>query len=131
VKTAVVIPAYKVTKQILAVLKAIGPEVHAIYVVDDCCPDGSGAFVQTHAHDPRIQVLTNPENKGVGGAVVTGYQAALNDGMEIMVKIDGDGQMDPALLPQFIAPITQGQADYTKGNRFLILNKSIKCQQFG
>ncbi|MBD8049677.1 glycosyltransferase family 2 protein [Limnohabitans radicicola] len=122
-KTAVVIPAYKVTKQILSVLEAIGPEVSAIYVVDDCCPDASGSFVKTHAHDPRIQVLSNLENKGVGGAVITGYLAALNDGSDIMVKIDGDGQMDPSLLPQFIAPILQGQADYTKGNRFFDLEQ--------
>lgn len=122
-KTAVVIPAFKVTKQILSVLEAIGSEVNAIYVVDDCCPDGSGAFVKAHAHDPRIQVLTNQENKGVGGAVVAGYKAALKDGMDIMVKIDGDGQMDPTLLPQFIAPIIQGQADYTKGNRFFDLEQ--------
>jgi len=123
VKTAVVIPAYKVTKHILSVLEAIGPEVSAIYVVDDCCPDESGVFVRTHANDPRIQVITHSENKGVGGAVVTGYLAALGDGMEIMVKIDGDGQMDPALLTQFIAPIMQGQADYTKGNRFFDLEQ--------
>jgi dolichol-phosphate mannosyltransferase len=122
-KTAVVIPAYKVTKHILSVLDAIGPEVSAIYVVDDCCPEGSGAFVKARIHDPRVQVITHTENKGVGGAVVTGYQAALKDGMEIMVKIDGDGQMDPVLLPQFIAPITQGQADYTKGNRFFDLEQ--------
>ena len=60
---------------------------------------------------------------GVGGAVMTGYQAAIADGMEIMIKIDGDGQMDPALIPEFIAPIVDGEADYTKGNRFYNLEE--------
>lgn len=122
-KTAVVIPAYKVKSHILAVIDAIGPDVAAIYVVDDQCPDGSGSFVKTHALDPRIKVIAHTENKGVGGAVMTGYRAALQDGMDIMVKIDGDGQMDPALIVRFIAPIVQGHADYTKGNRFFDLEQ--------
>jgi glycosyltransferase involved in cell wall biosynthesis len=63
----------------------------------------------------------NKTNLGVGGATMAGYQRALSDGMEIVVKIDGDGQMDPALIPAFIKPIEQGIADYTKGNRFFSL----------
>ena len=57
-------------------------------------------------------------NQGVGGAVLTGYRAAIDAGAEVIVKVDGDGQMDPALIPAFIAPILRGEADYTKGNRF-------------
>lgn len=60
---------------------------------------------------------------GVGGAVMAGYQAAIADGMDIMVKIDGDGQMDPALIAFFVAPILAGEADYTKGNRFYDLEE--------
>ena len=52
---------------------------------------------------------------------MTGYQAAINDGMDIIVKLDGDGQMDPRLIPGFVAPIVDGEADYTKGNRFFDL----------
>lgn len=115
---AVVIPCFRVRKQILDVLRGIGPEVSLIYVVDDCCPEDSGSLVQAECHDPRVRVLRNPENRGVGGAVVTGYAAALSDGADIVVKVDGDGQMDPKLLPRFIAPIIAGKADYTKGNRF-------------
>jgi len=102
----------------LACIQAIGPEVEAIYAVDDACPDGSGRFIEEHNRDPRVRVLYNPENRGVGGAIVTAYQAAMADGMDIVVKIDGDGQMDPALLPSFVRPLLQGRADYTKGNRF-------------
>lgn len=115
---AVIIPAYKVRAQVLGVIASIGAEVTAIYVVDDACPEGSGAYVAEHCRDPRVRVVTNPENRGVGGAVMAGYTAAIAEGMEILVKIDGDGQMDPALLPDFVAPIADGHADYAKGNRF-------------
>jgi glycosyltransferase involved in cell wall biosynthesis len=117
-RIAVVIPAYRVRAQILAVLSRIGPEVDAIYVVDDACPEESGALVESSCHDPRVRVIKRSENGGVGAAVKTGWSAALADGCDIMVKIDGDGQMDPRLLPAFVAPITAGRADYTKGNRF-------------
>jgi len=120
---AVVIPCYKVTRHILGVLAAIGPEVHRIYVIDDRCPDQSGAFVRANNADPRVVVLEHAENQGVGGAVMTGYQAAIADGADIMVKVDGDGQMDPALIGDFIAPILAGEADYTKGNRFFNLEQ--------
>ncbi|OON61295.1 glycosyl transferase family 2 [Massilia sp. KIM] len=120
---AVVIPSYRVTRHILEVIEGIGPEVTRIYVVDDKCPDGSGAFVRAHCADPRVRVLEHAENQGVGGAVMTGYRAAIADGAEVIVKIDGDGQMDASLLPAFIAPILAGQADYTKGNRFFDLER--------
>jgi dolichol-phosphate mannosyltransferase len=118
---AVVIPSYKVRAHILDVISLIGPEVTSIYVVDDCCPDGSGRFVESNVQDPRVRVVYHTENQGVGGAVMTGYQAALEEGAEVIVKIDGDGQMDPRLLPRFINPILAGEADYTKGNRFFDL----------
>ncbi len=117
-RIAVAIPCYKVTQHVLGVIEAIGREVDTIYAVDDACPQGSGRFIEEHNRDPRVRVLYNPENRGVGGAIVTAYKAAVEDGMDIVVKIDGDGQMDPALLPLFVRPLLQGRADYTKGNRF-------------
>lgn len=122
-KIAAVIPSYKVTRHILDVIDSIGPEVSLIYVVDDCCPDDSGSFVQRHCTDARVTVIRNPVNQGVGGAVMAGYKAALADGADIMVKVDGDGQMDPRLIMEFVAPIAAGQADYTKGNRFFNLEE--------
>lgn len=118
---AVVIPSYRVKRFILDVIAGIGPEVARIYVIDDCCPDGSGAFVADTCKDSRVQVIFNIENQGVGGAVMVGYSAAIADGIDIIVKIDGDGQMDPALISTFIRPILLGRADYTKGNRFFDL----------
>ena len=117
-RIAVAIPCYKVTQHVLGVIAAIGPEVQRIYAVDDACPESSGRFIEEHNHDARVQVLYNPQNQGVGGAIVTAYKAAIADGMDIVVKIDGDGQMNPALLPLFVRPLLRGQADYTKGNRF-------------
>lgn len=120
---AVVIPSYKVKTHILGLLARIGPECSRIYVVDDCCPDGSGDYVKGRNLDPRVVVLKNQVNLGVGGAVMRGYQQAIADGMDIIVKLDGDGQMDPALIPDFVSPILSGEADYTKGNRFFDLEE--------
>ncbi len=115
---AVVIPSYKVTAHILDVISGIGEAVCRIYVVDDKCPDGSGKLVEERCTDERVRVLFNPVNLGVGGAVMNGYRAGIEEGMDILVKMDGDGQMDPNYLPMFIEPILNGDADYTKGNRF-------------
>jgi len=104
------------------VIDKIGPEVSHIYVVDDCCPDQSGNFVKTNCKDARVTVIWNKENQGVGGAVMAGYEAAIQDGLEIIVKVDGDDQMDPSLIPYFVSPILAGEADYTKGNRFFYLD---------
>lgn len=117
-RVAVVIPSFKVTRHILDVIAAIGPECNRIYVVDDACPDGSGTHVREQCRDPRVRVLIHQTNKGVGAAVMTGYRAAIEEKQDIVVKIDGDGQMDPRLIPDFVMPIVQGEADYTKGNRF-------------
>ncbi|WP_101048466.1 glycosyltransferase family 2 protein [Macromonas nakdongensis] len=121
-RVAVVIPCYRVTRHIGEVLAAIGQGCHAIYVVDDACPDGSGQWVQQHCTDPRVHVLFQSANSGVGGAVMRGYSQALADGADIVVKIDGDGQHDPALIPELIVPLLDGEADYTKGNRFFDLD---------
>lgn len=122
-KIAVVIPSYRVRSHILDVINLIGSEVSRIYVVDDCCPDNSGDFVESYCEDERVIVIRHAENQGVGGAVMTGYKVAINDGMDIFVKVDGDGQMDPSLIPVFVAPIASGEADYTKGNRFFDLEE--------
>ena len=97
-RVAVVVPCYRVLPHIQKTLAAIGGEVWRIFVVDDACPDRSGDFVKQHCQDPRIEVLYHEKNRGVGGAVLTGYQAALDAGADIVVKIDGDGQMDPRLV---------------------------------
>lgn len=121
-RVAVVIPCYKVKSHILPLLAAIGPVCDAIYVVDDCCPEGTGDLVRARCTDERVRVLVNDENLGVGGAVMRGYREAIEEGAAVIVKLDGDGQMDPALLPRFVRPILEGAADYAKGNRFYDLS---------
>ena len=120
---AVVIPAYRVTRHILAVIDAMPRAVDHVFVVDDACPERSGELVRLKCHDPRVEVIVHAQNRGVGGAVMTGYAAAIARGANIIVKVDGDGQMDPALIPAFVLPILAGQADYTKGNRFFDLEE--------
>ncbi|MBU3584101.1 glycosyltransferase family 2 protein [Polynucleobacter sp. 15G-AUS-farblos] len=131
---AVIVPCYKVRNQILTVLRGIGNEVSQIYVVDDACPEQTGIFVLENIQDDRIKVIILSENQGVGGAVKEGYFAALADGWEIFVKIDGDGQMDPKLISEFVEPIAARKADYTKGNRFYDLehlNRMPKVRLIG
>jgi glycosyltransferase involved in cell wall biosynthesis len=114
----VVVPSYRVREQILGVLAGIGSEVERIYVVDDACPEQSGKLVEESCKDPRVRVIRHASNEGVGAATMSGYRAAIADGASVIVKVDGDGQMPPALIPLLIAPIVDGEADYVKGNRF-------------
>lgn len=122
-RIAVVIPSYRVKAHILSVLGSIPAEVCRIYVVDDACPEGSGDWVEANLVDARVSVLRNVNNLGVGGAVLAGYAQAVAEGMDVVVKMDGDGQMDATALPQLIGPILRGEADYAKGNRFYDLTQ--------
>jgi len=115
---AIVMPCYRSKAHVMDVIGRVGPEVFLIIVVDDACPDETGAHVAASATDPRVLVVRNEANLGVGGAVLHGYRVALERRADIVVKIDSDGQMDPALLPRIVHPIHEGLADYTKGNRF-------------
>ncbi len=117
-RVAVVLPCYRSREHVLDVIAAIGPEVFLIVAVDDACPLGTGDHIRQNCHDPRVVVVSNPVNLGVGGATMHGYRVALDHDADIIVKVDSDGQMDPAILPDIIHPIVAGLADYTKGNRF-------------
>ncbi|HXJ80543.1 MAG TPA: glycosyltransferase family 2 protein [Candidatus Methylomirabilis sp.] len=116
-RVAVIIPAYRAAETIEKVLAGIPDWVDAIYVVDDASPDAMASRVRA-ASDPRLELLTHDVNQGVGGAMMTGYRHALGQRIDISVKMDADGQMDPAYLAELIAPLIAGRADYTKGNRF-------------
>jgi dolichol-phosphate mannosyltransferase len=117
-KIAVVLPCYKSKNHVLDMIRRIGPEVFLIVAVDDACPMETGAHIRAHCSDPRVVVVNNETNLGVGGAVIHGYRVALGREADIIVKIDSDDQMDPAILPQIVHPIIQRLADYAKGNRF-------------
>ena len=115
---AVIIPCFRVRRHILGVLAGVGPEVNAIYVVDDACPEDSGGLVERECRDPRVTVVRRAVNGGVGAATLAGMRRAIDDGATILVKIDGDGQMDAGLIPVFADIVASGEADYAKGNRF-------------
>ena len=129
----VVIPLYKGRDQIAQVLRGLPELVRTIVVVDDCSPDDSCERAEA-VGDPRTHVVRHSTNQGVGGAMLSRYQRAVQMGAEIIVKMDSDGQMDPAYLPPLIAPILAREADYTKGNRFLHgreLNTMPSVRQIG
>ncbi|HUO22893.1 MAG TPA: glycosyltransferase family 2 protein [Caulobacteraceae bacterium] len=114
----VVIPCYKVRSHIGRVIARTPDWITGIVCVDDACPEHSGEFVTREVADRRVVVVTLAENQGVGGATLAGYGEAIARGARVLVKVDGDDQMDLAHLPALVAPILLGQSDYTKGNRF-------------
>jgi glycosyltransferase involved in cell wall biosynthesis len=124
-KVTVVVPAYDVASHIGQVLKTIPGFVDGIVVVDDCGSDETPQLL-TRVDDARVVVLKHETNQGVGGAMVTGFQRALNDGAELIVKMDGDGQMDPDYLPALLDPLIEQGYAYSKGNRFLD-NQKLKA----
>jgi glycosyltransferase involved in cell wall biosynthesis len=118
-KIAAVIPAYRTEREIQSVLQGIPAFIRHIIVVDDASPDSSADLVSAAAkRDKRITLLRHEKNQGVGGAMVTGFKKALEFGAEIVIKLDGDGQMDPQYIPALLTPLAAGEADYAKGNRF-------------
>jgi len=118
----VVVPAFNEEKLICRVLDTMPEYVDRVYVVDDCSTDRTCAVVEAylardHASTPRIYLLRHLENQGVGAAIVTGYKAAMADGMDVVAVMAGDAQMHPDDLPRVIEPVVADEADYVKGNR--------------
>jgi glycosyltransferase involved in cell wall biosynthesis len=116
-RIAVVIPCYRVEGQIAGVLDRMPECVDRIYVINDASPDDTAGVVSRH-RDPRITLLSHGRNAGVGGAMVTGFKAALAEDASIVVKCDGDGQMDPQLIPALVRPLVDGGVEYSKACRF-------------
>ncbi|MFC2056406.1 glycosyltransferase family 2 protein [Chloroflexota bacterium] len=117
----VVVPAYNEEKLIAEALKGMPPDADRIYVVDDASTDATRQFVGSIT-DPRICVLGNGHNQGVGAAIVTGYKKALEENMDVVVVMAGDNQMSAQYLPDLLGPIISGKADYSKGNRLMRLS---------
>jgi glycosyltransferase involved in cell wall biosynthesis len=118
---AVVIPAFNEELAVGRAIEAVPDYVDLAIVVDDASHDDTAAVARgtRPGSDSRFEVISHPENRGVGGAIVTGYRRALALGLDVAVVMAGDGQMDPRDLPRLLDPIADGRADYAKGNRFL------------
>ena len=137
-KLCIVIPCYKVSEHIITVLRNIPSEnINFIYVVDDDCPEFSGKIVENYVlanNIKKIVVLKNKKNLGVGGATKRGYVEALKDNNDIIIKMDGDDQMDPNKINNLLKPLLNDEFDFAKGNRFFNLNdvgKMPKIRIFG
>lgn len=116
-RVCVVIPMYRVAPYIQTVIASLPAWVWRIVAVDDASPDDTVAQVLA-LDDPRLVLVKNSSNLGVGGAVLAGMDKAVELGATIIVKVDGDGQMPVEYLDRLVQPILRGQADYVKGNRF-------------
>jgi dolichol-phosphate mannosyltransferase len=128
-KVAAIIPCYRVANHVVDVVAEALERLDHVFVVDDCCPENSGDLIASAFPDERVTVLRHTENRGVGGATITGYRAAIRAGYDVLVKIDGDGQMDLGHLPALLQPVLSAEADYTKGNRFY-RKRDLKCMPF-
>ena len=117
-KIIIVIPCFKVKNKILNVISNIPQWVYKVICVDDACPEGTGKYINEKIDDKKVLTIFNDKNLGVGGASLKGFKQAKELGAEVIVKVDGDDQMDLTLLQKFIDPIISNQADFTKGNRF-------------
>lgn len=119
VNVVAVIPAYNEAKHIGDVLRSLPSFLRSIIVVNDCSRDETAAVVQqVAAEDPRVILVNHETNQGVGGAMVSGFRKALELEAQLVVKLDGDGQMDPTYLRELLQPLLMGEADFAKGNRF-------------
>ena len=115
----VVIPAYRVDEHIEDVITELPEYIRHIIVVNDASPDDTRQRIEkVIQRDKRVVLVNHKQNTGVGGAMISGFKKAMELGAQIVIKMDGDGQMSPTYLPELLTPLILGQADYTKGNRF-------------
>lgn len=117
-RIGVVIPAYNEERLVGRVIRDVPDFVDHIIAVDDCSRDGTPAAIGACA-DARLVSLRTASNQGVGGATMTGYRRALELGCDVVVKMDGDGQMSAEHLPLLLDAVVEQGYDYAKGNRFL------------
>jgi glycosyltransferase involved in cell wall biosynthesis len=115
-RVAVVVPAYNEAKLIARTLESIPSYVAHVVVVDDASRDQTAARARA-IRDPRVQVVRHERNRGVGAAIVTGYQVAFGAGADVCAVMAGDAQMDPRDLWSLLEPVLRGKADYAKGDR--------------
>jgi glycosyltransferase involved in cell wall biosynthesis len=113
--------AYNEEKMIIPTLKAVPDFVDHVLVVDDASTDSTPDLVAKYAkEDSRVRLIRHLENRGPGGAIISGYMWFYRNGGDVAIVVGGDHQMDQSEMQRFIAPIAKGEAGYCKGNRFLV-----------
>lgn len=117
-RIAVVVPAFNESRAIADTVETVPDLVDHVLVIDDASRDDTAERASA-LRSARVEVIRHVANRGVGGAIATGYRRALALGADVAVVMAGDGQMDPGDLPALLDPIVAGEADYVKGNRFL------------
>jgi glycosyltransferase involved in cell wall biosynthesis len=115
-RVGVVVPAFDEETLIAATLGGIPPLVDRIFVVDDGSSDRTAECAR-ETGDPRVEVLSHERRSGVGAAILTGYRRALAEGLDVVVVMNGDNQMDVEDLPTLVEPVARGELDYSKANR--------------
>jgi len=132
---AVVIPCYKVENQIEKVVAQIPDYVTSLILVNDASPDKTGEILERLANEnSKITVLHHSKNQGVGGAMISGFQEAVKQKHEAVIKIDGDGQMNIAYFEKMVTAIFEEKYNFAKGNRFFdrkMLRKMPAIRQIG
>jgi len=113
---AVVIPAYNEEKLIKKVICTIPDYIDKIIIVDDKSSDRTIEIVEPLIND-KIVLLKHQKNQGCGGSLATGYKWARDNNFDLVVRMDGDCQMNPDDLPALLDPVVKDKADYSKGNR--------------
>lgn len=116
-RVAVVVPAHNEERLVATVVTTAPALVDHVIVVDDASTDATSDAARATG-DPRLEVHRLEENQGVGGAILAGHARALELGADVSVVMAGDAQMDPDFLPQLLDPIADGEAGFTKANRF-------------
>jgi glycosyltransferase involved in cell wall biosynthesis len=120
-KISLVIPAHNEERLIGPTLEGVPETIDRVYVIDDASQDSTCEVVEKYALiDPRIELIRHEVNKGVGAAIITGYQRSSADGYDIAVVVGGDNQMPLEVVEELLEPVASGEVDYTKGNRFLM-----------
>jgi glycosyltransferase involved in cell wall biosynthesis len=109
---AVVVTAHNEEKLISKVLETLPHWVDKVVVIDDCSDDKTVEIVEQYMKvDNRVDLIRHAENRGVGGAIQSGYRACLENNMDVTVIMNGDAQMHPDDLPHIVDPVATGIAD--------------------
>ena len=116
-KKLIIIPAYNESENILNTVKCIekdAPDFDYV-VINDCSKDNTVEILENN----HLNFVNLPVNLGIGGAVQTGYQYALENGYDVAVQVDGDGQHDPKFLGNLFETLVKENADMVIGSRFI------------